>query len=606
MKTNKKLIPAHSGFSLIEVMIALLVLALGILAISKLQGTLIRNGSDANKRSVAASLAQKKIDDLKSFATLKADVNGDNIVDSWTSAATWPLTQQSYEFIDDNEGGIIAPGAYSIGELDYQLSWDVTPYFYNEGVSNPASTAAATVLSRFKDVSVTVLWQDEAGVNSSVELSTVIDAYSAVNTGNDTTNTGGNAPIIPYTPKQAPDVIPVRLSDDDDGLKKETAKPLPDVSKKGFSTSTQFSTVTYNTVLDTVRREDFKTVACRCKSAGATPTSTIIKGETVWDAENRKLADVTVEKNVSTIAKTLVDDGGGEAQDVDCDVCCRDSADVGSSIFKACRLKRIDGIYRLYDPWKMIAFNVIPASYFDGSAILPSPSENMSPSVAANNIDTYSDYVTSLVRERLKLDQANFGASGVNTSFAPEGFEGLDSITHRTYRQGALNNRQLQARAVFMDYPPLGIYSDCASCAAATLPDVKEDVVPLDRVPFTEVNLTQLAGWNPDRNDTVFPDDYSLNPDNAAGGHDDVAGQPGCNPASPPARNYVTNDAIENGCETNLSRGMFYPIVSTALLVPPSQTVETRIYTSNDGIVNKKVNPSASTATATINLKVQP
>ncbi len=595
MKTNKKLIPAHSGFSLIEVMVALLVLALGILAISKLQGTLIRNGSDANKRSVAASLAQKKVDDLKSFATLKADVNGDGVVDSWSSAATWPLSQQSFEFIDDNEGGIIAPGAYSFGELDYQLSWDVTPYFYNEGVSNPASTAAATVVSRFKDVSVTVAWLDETGVTSSVELSTVIDAYSAVNTGNDATNTGGNAPIIPYTPKQAPDVIPVSL-DTDDGLKKETAKPLPDISKKGDSTSTQFSTVTYNTVLDTVRREDFKTVACLCTSAGATPTSQIIKGTTVWDSENLKLADVAEDHVVSTISKTKVDNSGGELQDVDCDVCCRDSADnVSGGNYKACRLKRIDGIYRLYDPWKMIAFNLIPASYFDASAALPTI--DMSALVAQDNIDTYSDYVTDLVRARLKLNEATFDASGVDTNFAPDDFQGADLILHRTFNVGVANNRQLQARAVFMDYPPVGIYSDCASCAAATFP---EDVVPLDRVPFTEVNLTQLAGWNPDRNDTVFPSDYTANPASGSGGHDNVDNN--CNPASPPAgRNYVTNDAIENGCETNLSRGMFYPATVNA-----SEAVQTIIYTSNDGVVDKKVYTSASTATATIDLIVEP
>lgn len=599
---TKKLQPAHNGFSLIEVMIALLVLALGILAISKLQGTLIRSGSDANKRSVAASLAQKKIDDLKSFSTLKADVNNDGVPDSWTSAATWPLTQQSYEFIDDDEGGIIAPGAYSFGELDYQLNWVVNPYFYNEGVSNPASTAAATVVSRFKDVTVTVAWQDETGETSSVELSTVIDAYSAINTGNDTTNTGGNSPIIPYTPKLAPDVIPVSL-DTDDGLKKETAKPLPDVSKKGASTSTQFSTVTYNTLLDTVRREDFKTVACLCTSAGASPTTLIKKGKTIWDSENLKLADVAVEESVPTISKTKVDNSSGELQDIDCDVCCRDSADnVSGGNYKACRLKRIDGIYRLYDPWKMIAFNIIPASYFDANATLPG--DDMTAIIAQNNIDTYSDYVTNLVRQRLKLNEVSFNTSGVVTNFAPDNFEGADSILHRTFNVGIGNNRQLQARAVFMDYPPIGIYTSCESCASPTMGLTKEDVVPLDRVPFTEVNLTQLAGWNPDRNDIVFPINYAANP-TGSGGHDNVGNSPSCLPDSAPiGRNYVTNDAIENGCETKISRGMFYPTTITPILSPLS--VQTRIYTSNDGVVDRKVYNSASSATATINLKVVP
>lgn len=585
----------NRGFSLIEVMIALLVLALGILGISKLQGTLIRNSSDANQRTVAINLAQKKIDDLKSFAHLQADVNNDGTADSWVSATTWPLQQQSFAFIANNEGGKIAPGTVTLGNYTYNLTWAVTPYYFNSAASNPSSTAGATVLSTFKNVKVTVSWKDEVGKDADVVLTTNIDAYSAVNTGNSPTNVGSNSPIIPYTPKAAPDVIPVTLHSDD-GLKKETDKPLPDVSKKGASTSVRFQTVTYNQALDTVKREDYKTLACLCTTG--TSTTSILKGKTIWDTDNSKLADITESVNVSPpITKTSVDNSGGELQDADCFVCCKDGADVvlPSSNFKACRLKRIDGIYRIYEPWKMIAFNVIPASYFDANATLSASSASMTLDIANANIASYSDYVVARVRANAKLSSSQFASATVDTSFAPDNFQGIDGVLHRTTVQNA-TARPLQARAVYMDYPPTGIYTNCASCAEATIAGTPpEDVVPLDRISFNEVNATIVAGWVPDRNNLTSSLDYTLD-------HDNVSNSPGCNPASAPSpsRNYVTNDAIQNGCESSLSRGKFYPKIVTVL-----GPIKSLIYKSNDGLVDRKINTSVSSATATIDMVVK-
>lgn len=595
MKTLRK----EKGIGLIEIMVSLIVVAVGILGITKLQSSVVRSASDANNRAMAATLAQNKIDELRSFAYL----DGDSLTPANGEYAFSQITDNNslVENTHTPSGTIISgTGNGQMGAPEnttFTLSWKLLGNYYYDSTS-PLTVAAANNsgdLPDFKVVEVVVNWVDIDGTQQKYTARTVIDGYAPIFTaqyGN--TTIGSNPPVIPYTPEAAPDVVPVSL-ETDDGLKKETAKPLPDVSKKGASTSVQFETVTYNTALNTVKREDFKTVACLCTQASAAPTNpdTIQYGTTVWDPENLKLKDklrtLTAAEKALSYQKSKVDNSGGELQDASCYTCCRDAPDVGGGVdYKACRLKRIDGVYRVYEPWKMIAFNLIPASYFDASAALPTI--DMSSSIAEANIDTYSDYVTDLVRGRLALSESSFESSGVDTTFAPDDFQGADSILHRTFDVGLVNNRQLQARAVFMDYPPPEIYNDCASCASATLPS---DVVPLNRVSFNEVNLTELAGWNPDRDDLSFPADYTT-------GHDALNN--GCTPfiSAPTTRNYVTNDAIENGCETSLSRGMFYPVVTNA-----SEAVQTIIYTSNDGVVDKLINPTASTATATIDLIVQ-
>ncbi|NQZ52871.1 MAG: prepilin-type N-terminal cleavage/methylation domain-containing protein [Piscirickettsiaceae bacterium] len=591
-KTNTK----SKGFSLIEVMIALVVLAIGILGISKLQGTLIRNSSDAHQRTVAVSIAQQKIDDLRSYSKLNSDL-------SWAAALAEvsPETEMAYEHITGNTnletytetGGLILPTSSRIvGTTSYSLNWTVENYWYEDADGNDATllTHTSTIptpapaRSDFKLLTVVVAWDDVEGTSQSISLDTVIDAYSLINTAfSASVHNGGDSPIIPYTPLQAPDVVPVTL--DSDGLKKETSKPIPDVSKKGYSTVVTFETVTYNTNLDTVKREEFRTVACRCGS-GSTISSHLY-GQTEWDEQNVKLTDNTYD-DFTSVSNTSVNNGGGETQAAECTTCCADGPDVAGTVFKACRLKRIDGILRYFPPWKMVAFSIIPASFFDANGI-----PTMTAVVAGANISTYSDHVEALVRAGAALSEAGFNASSaIDTSFAPAGFTSLD---HLIFTAGNGNDRPIQLRVVYMDYPPSGIYDDCSPCTAAT--------VPLDRIPFYEVNLTQLVGWTPDRNNTtLFTSDFAHY--DYVSQHDNVGNSPGCNPATAPnTRTYITNDTLENGCELSHSRGEFFPRVADVDATSPT-TVQTIIYTSNDGIVDQIINIEP-TITSTIDITTQ-
>lgn len=57
------------GFSLIEAVIAIVVAALGILGIIKFQGQLFQSGSIAKQRTIATTLAQERVEELRAFVS---------------------------------------------------------------------------------------------------------------------------------------------------------------------------------------------------------------------------------------------------------------------------------------------------------------------------------------------------------------------------------------------------------------------------------------------------------------------------------------------------------------------------------------------------------
>jgi len=585
------------GFSIIEILLATLILGVGILAVSKLQTEMLRGGATAHQRSVATNLIQQKTDDLRRFMHLTtSDVN---VADTWSAGISSPASL-AFVHIASNEGGLLDSGTHSIGNLNYDLSWKVNDYYFSGTDSTASTTPNGDPYPGFKMVRIKVEWDSAESANNVVSFDSIIHAYAPSNTtlgGN--TPTGNDGPVIPYDPQQQPDVVPITIAAD--GVKRETSKPLPDLSKKGDSTLVKFETVTYSQSLDTVKREEFRTLACFCKNG--TNNSEQVYGYTTWDDTLEKIVDVTTTRT-NTISKTVVDNSGGENQADECFICCRDGDDVvsaGSTTFKVCRMKRVDGILRLFDPWKMIGFNVIPASYFNDSNGLAV----MTTTQQALNIAEYSAYVTSLVRGTLETynsPSAYNSLTSVDSSFSTVANDFVNVIAsttldHKFYSStGSANARQIQARAIYLDYPPSGIFNELS-------PGVNYSAtnVPLDRIPFYEVNMTELAGWVPDVNvgnsgatsgDLAFDADYTDN-------HDDVNNS--CVDDNVTGRNFVSNHAIENGCEDQLSRGEFTPLVST----PTTTSVQSRIFTNSDGVIDRNINTGNSVVTDGIVLEVQ-
>ena len=71
--------PRMTGGMLLEVVLAIAVFAIGMLAIMQLQGNLTRSSADANTRTVATNIAEELIEDIRGFEKVQADAGTDEI-----------------------------------------------------------------------------------------------------------------------------------------------------------------------------------------------------------------------------------------------------------------------------------------------------------------------------------------------------------------------------------------------------------------------------------------------------------------------------------------------------------------------------------------------
>ena len=67
MKANSR------GFSLVEVLVGILIFALGMMALAQLQGNLAKNSTDSNARTVAINIAEEVIESARKFSQITSD-----------------------------------------------------------------------------------------------------------------------------------------------------------------------------------------------------------------------------------------------------------------------------------------------------------------------------------------------------------------------------------------------------------------------------------------------------------------------------------------------------------------------------------------------------
>jgi len=182
---NRKKAPMQSttvhrqaGFTLIEALIAMLVLAFGMLAVAGLQTALAHNSDVAKQRTEATRLAQAKIEELRSFEQVASAVG-------------------KYSYTENVVGGAaadtVSPAASSASNVNattnttYSRSWAIHP------------SVADTTLR------VTVAWTDRQGQPQSVLLSSVISRSDPMAVG-----VLGVAPPVPElkTPSHGMPPIP--------------------------------------------------------------------------------------------------------------------------------------------------------------------------------------------------------------------------------------------------------------------------------------------------------------------------------------------------------------------------------------------------------------
>ncbi|WP_286240309.1 type IV pilus modification PilV family protein [Neptuniibacter halophilus] len=129
----------QSGFTLIEALIAFVIIAVGLLGAAMFQSELVRESGDSKARAVALKLAENELEEQRNIVLL----NG------YASMAAQALLDY--------------PASLAVGNTTYTLDLDVTTL-------TPAS-AAATSFEDHYELSSIISWQDPRGNAASVSLS---------------------------------------------------------------------------------------------------------------------------------------------------------------------------------------------------------------------------------------------------------------------------------------------------------------------------------------------------------------------------------------------------------------------------------------------------
>ncbi len=217
----------QAGHTLLEVLIGIVIFALGMMALAQLQGNLSKSSSDSNARSVAVNIAEETIESARSFSQITAGV-GLNAFNNIVSKTT-----------TESRGGI-----------NYTVKSVVDDYYYNSSTGTFSKTKPNTsiVNADMKVLSMTVAWGLDANGNvtqnfqidesnstttglgsGSITLTDAISSITSPSSGKVITNATTSSlygPPVDYTPGQNPDIISIQLGAN---RFKESTTPLPDV-----------------------------------------------------------------------------------------------------------------------------------------------------------------------------------------------------------------------------------------------------------------------------------------------------------------------------------------------------------------------------------------
>ena len=551
------------GLSLVEVFVALLILSVGLIALAKLQVDLVRGGADSRARAAGLAVAEAKIEDLRTFSLKQAG-----------AGVTWPVSTGqpvAWSLIADNAGGRIPSGALPQAGVQYNLSWTSTV----QATDGPV--AGGSNQSLYKVVGVNVSWTGPDDIAQTVTATaSITDTPPSLAILASSPIVAGEGPALLHEPGAQPEVIAVPI-DVGDTTRRETSKPLPTIKKTADSTMVTFDVVNYTTGTEIVqRREEFATITCRCTFAGTgaarTPAKVVVSGNLLRDQPGN-----IVTKTIGVPADSL--------QPPLCNICCRDHHDYtdGTDNYRynpengsnhahyikavspspavtsgdydeACRLKRVNGIFQVFEDWHLRTLTVLPKTDLDLNA----------PKVP-EYVQAVKDYVIDFADAK-----ANGGTVPSALTFTPSAVA-LDP-----------NAKQLLARAIYIDNMP----SDLLAKIDAILSDgdTSNDASVLSLVPFYELHLTKLADWisrDTDKNkakvtSNAIPDQNNVVDDGTLDGTGSVYSRGLAQPQSgattgdtlivASARNY--NTGITNTLPINTTEDEGHPISETVTAGP--------------------------------------
>ena len=528
----------NRGFGLIEVLVAVVVLSVGLLALALLQTSLIRSSADAKAQSTAIGLAKQRIEQLVSFQTTGGTDN------TCVSPAT-SNTNTCYRAIADEgatvvDGDPAVVGNQPIGGISFTRAVDVKRYVFNKAtgiqqfVLQSTDTALDSTLltspitylagKEFKRVAVTVAWTDALGQARNVVAEDVIGAINPADSAALSKTGKGAAPrkaiAIITNPASVAGVIPIAIGN---GTDTAATNPRPIVVSQGNSSTTvetRFDIYTYaalnNSAAQAQSRVETSVVGCKCSLTSATQAA---NRPTFWDGTQYTIPETASGIPVSTPVNSVT-------QSEQCTVCCRDHHDpagVAGEKFdprrithnhylasdlttvidtghpgvynESCRLIRVDGIFRVATEPYDDHYGLLATVGLLNSTAATTVANAVPPTGTGSISDLYQTFVLNNLRDRF-VNGTNY-----NTVLDPTTVAGYSSLQGPASASinGSTSPQYMHTRALVIDYlgtkATQAIAAAKAQCIIDNCSAAQLQTAVLRLLPFTSINTTELAKW---------------------------------------------------------------------------------------------------------------
>lgn len=502
----------QSGFSLIDALIAAVVLSIGLLALAALQASVTRNAADSRARTQIMAFVEQVVERQRAFGV------------SGNFALVPVLSLWSADEV------VVTQNAAGVNNLNLTMS--ATRYDGRSGSFVLTTATLPASAPQYKILRSVATWTDASGQSRRLDLASVLSPrvisssrlpYSASTGGAGST---AARPVVRIPTPADPGMIPVALGN---GSQSAATNPRPEiVSHRGDEhvTETRFDILTYSPLQadatkSTVQsRVETVIVGCQCNKGAA--SGNLAYRPTYWDGSRYK---APIAATYGPMAGEATLSNASPPQSDYCDVCCRDHHDpanlpaktpkfdpfrfakgeahdhfkiVNGSLvlageeddyLEACRLIRVDGFLRVAADMNNEFFNLLATNKLIGSAT----GVDYAPTKTAS--DKYQSFVLNYLDNRI-LKQTSL--SSYNTPLVDVDSSSIDEPSDPVKLGKLPDFKWLHSRGLYIDYleeealNKLVLEKQNCDTSVSTL-----DSCMLPHVPFTSINLTELSRWSP-------------------------------------------------------------------------------------------------------------